>query len=375
MAATTTSNPSSVADRLQTYFSKRLLEVQVDELRLDQFAKQEDLPAKASARTIRFFKPAKAGGGSGQFSATPGLYASPTTTDVVHALTEGTAISNFRENDWTKVDATLKQYGAATKISDIVSMIDAYQPLKQNIELMGRDSALSYDTVIRNAIQGSTHPDGATTPLTHGSDGTNGCELFVATSTTIKNSGVSATNFATLLALTQTQGIATRLFVLAAATRLRTNKAPKLKAGRYVCVLPPAVQHDLVRDSDYKNAFQGRGNAGVYKGMIGEIDGFIFIEATNPFIEDETYGTFDSADAVGTAGLIFSTLFLGSGAYGAPKLAGTKSPLRPQFFINDKPDKTDPLNQYVVAGWKAYYMAMGLDSANIVVGRSKSTFI
>lgn len=374
MAMTTTSNPASVADRLQTYFSKRLLEVQVDNLHLEQFAMHEDLPANASARTIRFFKPAKAGGGAGQFSATPGLYGTPTVTDVVHALAEGTPISNYRENDWTKVDATLKQYGAATKISDIVTMIDAYKPLKQNIDLMGRDAALSCDTVSRNAIVGSTHPDGSSTPLTHGSNGTNGCELFVTGSGTIANSGTSATHFTTLSGLTQANGLATRLFVLAAGTRLRTNKAPKLKRDRYVCLLPPAVQHDLVRDSDYKNAFQGRGAEGVYKGQIAEIDGFIFVEHTNPFVEDETYGTFDSVDD-NADGLIFTTLFLGAGAFGVPKLTGTKSPLRPQFFINDKADKSDPLNQFVIAGWKAYYMAMGLDSANIVAGRSKSTFV
>lgn len=373
MGATTTTNPASVADRIQTYFSKRLLEVQIDVLVLDQFALKEDLPMHASGRVIRFFKPAKAGGGAGQFSGTPGLYGAPTVTDVVHALSEGVAISNYRENDWTKVDANLKQYGAATRISDVVTMIDAYQPLKQNIELMGRDAGLHCDTVSRNALQGATHPDGASTPLTHGSNGANGCELFVSGAGTIVNSGVSTTNFSTLSGLTKANGLATRLFTLAAGTRLRTNKAPKLKMGRYVCVLPPAVQHDLVRDADYKLAFQGRGADGVYKGQLADIDGFIFVEATNPFIEDETYGTFDTVDD-DLDGFIWSTLFLGSGAYGVPKLEGTKSPLRPQFFINDKPDKSDPLNQFVIAGWKAYYMAMGLDQANIVVGRSKSTW-
>ena len=364
MGMTTLSNPASVAERYLTYFSKKLLKVQEDALKMDQFALQEDLPKEAGSRTIRFFKPAK---------ASSSLYSSPTASDVVHALTEGTAIANYRENDWTKVDATLKQYGAATKISDIVTMTDAFKPVMQNIQLMGRDAALHSDTVSRNALVGSTHPDGSTTPLTHGSNGTNGCELFVTASGVITNSGTSSTNFTSLSALTQAQGLATRLFVLGAGTRLRVNKAPKLQGDRYVCLLPPQIAHDLVRDADYKSAFQGQGNKGIYKGQMGEVDGFIFVEHTNPFIEDETYGTYDSTDN-DADGLIYSTLFLGAGAYGVPKLAGTKSPLRPQVFINDKPDKSDPLNQYVIAGWKAYYMAMGLDSANIVVGRSKSTF-
>lgn len=373
MAMTTLSNPATVADRYRTYFNRKLLFVQEDELRLDQFGIKGDIPAREGSTTMRLFKPAVAGGGSGQFSASPGLYSAPTVTDVVHALTEGTAIANFRENSWSKVDVTLKQYGAATKISDIVNMTDIFNAVQQNIELMGRDAALHQDTVIRNAIVGSTHPDGSTTPLTHGSNGTNGCELFVSGSGTIVNSGTSSTNFTTLSGLTKANGLATRLLVLGALTRLKTNKAPKVKGGKYACLLPPQITHDLIRDSDYKTAFQGTGNSGIFKGQMGDVDGCVFIEATNPFIEDETYGTYDSVDDDGD-GFIYSTLFLGAGAYGVPKLAGTKSPLAPQVFINDKPDKSDPLNQFVVAGWKAYYMAMGLDSRNIVVARSKSTF-
>lgn len=373
MAMTTTTNPSSVADRYITYLNKKLLYVQTDILKLEQFALTAELPAEGSTKTIRFFKPEKAGGGSGQFSATPAIYASPTTTDIIHALTEGTAIANYRENNWTKVDATLKQYGAATKISDIVQLTDAFKPLMQNIELMGRDAALHYDTVIRNALVGSTHPDGATTPLTHGSNGTNGCEIFVSAADTYVNSGTSSSNFTTTSGLTKANGKATRLLVVTAATRLAVNKAPTLKGDGYVCLLPPQVQHDLIRDSDYKTAFQGTGNSGIFKGQVGQVDGFTFIKATNPFIEDETYGTYDSVDD-DADGFIYTTFFLGAGAYGVPKLSGTSSPLKPQVFINNKPDKSDPLNQFAIAGWKGYYMAMGLDSANIVAARTKSTF-
>lgn len=370
MAMTTTANPASVADRIQIHFSKKLLEVQVDELRLDQFAMKADLPMNAHSRSIRFFKPALA-------SST--LYgASPTaTSDVIGKFDVGTAdegnpISTFRENDWTKVDVSLEQYVQATKISDVISMIDAYQPLKQNIDLMGRDAALFWDSLQRNSVVGSTHPDGSSTPLTHGSNGTNGCELFVNGDGTYLNAGTSATNFATLSGLTKAQGKAFRAFIVAAGTRLRVNKAPKI-GGQYVCMLPPQVMQDLCLDSRYENAFQGRGNDGVYKGQIGSIDGFRFIEHTNPFIEDETYGTYDSTDN-DSDGLIYSTLFLGANAFGAPKLAGTNSPLKPRVFINDKAEKSDPANQFITAAWKIFAMAMGLDSRNIVVGRSKSTF-
>lgn len=379
MAMTTTGSPVSVADRLQTYFSRKLLEIQVDELRMDQFGMQADLPKNVGGRTMRFFKFEKAGGGSGQFSASPGLYgASPTlTTDTVGkfaigGVNEGVAVSTFRENATTKVDVSLEEYVQATKISDVMSLIDAYEPLKQNIDLMGRDAALFYDSMARNCIVGSTHPDGSSTPLTHGSNGTNGCEMFVNASGTLVNSGTSSTNFATLSGLTKAQGKAFRGLIVAAGTRLRVNKAPKLNGG-FVFLLPPQLMNDLCQDSHYETAFQGRGNDGVFKGQIGQIDGFRFVEHTNPFIEDETYGSYDSADDDGD-GFIYTGLALGRGAYGVPKIAGTKSPLKPQVFISDGAEKVDPANQYVVAAWKAFLMGVGLDSANLVAVRAKSTF-
>jgi len=373
MAMTTTANPASVADRLQTYFSKRLLEVQVDELVINQdgIGILEELPMKASGRTIRFFKPEKA-------SATL-RGNSPTTTGgivgkfAVGGGNEGVAISTFRENAWTKVDVNLDQYVQATKISDVLSMIDAYNPLKQNIELMGRDAALFYDSLTRNCIVGGTHPDGASTPLTHGSNGTNGCELFVTGAGAFANSGTSSTNFTTLSALTAANGKAFRGMILAGVTRLKVNKAPKPRGGRYVCLLPPPVQHDLVQDADYKQAFQNNQDKGVFARELANLDGCRFLEHTNAYTEDEVYGTYDDVDD-NLDGLIYSTMIVGRGAFGSVKLAGTKSPLAPSVYINDKPDKSDPANQFIVAAWKCFLMGAGLDSANIVVARSKSTF-
>lgn len=369
-----TTVPSSTADRIQTLLSKKLLAAQTDELVMDQFAMTDELPRKANANSITFFKPEK---------AASLLYAAPTdiTVAAVEALTEGTAPTRFRENVWTKVLVNLKQYGQVTKLTDILTAIDAYEPLKQNIALMGRDAALSFDTCTRNALVGSAHPGtGMGSPLTHSSSGapaTHGCEIFATAAlgvfTPTSAAGVSATLFTALSGAAATVSKMTRAGVLSAITRLAVRKAPKLKGGNYVCILPPQQRHDLVQDSDYKTAFQGKGAMGVYKNQLGTIDGCTFVDGTNPFIEDETYGTYDAVDDNGD-GLIYTALFLGAGAYGVPKLAGSKSPKLPQVFILDKPDKSDPLNQMVIAGWKAYYMACGLDSDNIVALRSKSTW-
>lgn len=363
-----------MVDRLVTLLSRKLLIVQEDELVLDQFATLEDLPAEAGSNTIRFFQPEK---------AASGLRSAPTdaTTAALNALAEGVAPTTYRENTWRKVEVTLKQYGQVTKISDIVKAVDAYKPLKQNIQLMGRDAALSFDTCIRNALVGAAHP-GSGAVLTHTSSGgaaTAGCEVFATATagafkaTTNGAPNTSNTLFTALSGASAANSKLTRAGILAASTRLRVKKSPRLRGGNYACVLCPQHFHDLVQDADYKVAFQGTGRQGIFKRELGALDGVTFIEGTNPFTEDETYGTYSETDVDGD-GLIYTSLFLGAGAYGCPKLAGSNSPMRPQIVILDKPDKSDPLGQFVMAGWKAYYMAVGLDSDNIVALRAKSTF-
>lgn len=373
MAVVITSTTSSgVAARMLTYLSKKLQYVQTDNLVLDQFGITEELPTEQGVKTITFFKPEKA-------SAT--LYSATTDNAIaaLNLLTEGTAPTTFRENVWTNVVCTLKQFGQVTKISDLMSSLDAYKPIKQNIELMGRDAALHYDTVIRNSLVGATHPSGTGTPLTHDSQvaGNYGAEIFAAAAgtwtATSSGSGTSTALFNALKLLTQANSKLTRLGALSAVTRLKTKKAPTLKNGNYVCVVPPQCVHDLVQDSSYSNAFQGRGATGIYKREVGTVDGCTFVEATNPFIEDETYETYSSTDTV-NAGLVYTSLFLGAGAYGVPKLAGSKSPLAPRIIIVDKADSGNPLQQYILAGWKGFYMSQGLDTDNIVALRSKSTF-
>lgn len=377
VALTTTSNPAANSNRMVTLLSKKLLKVQEDTLVLDQFGVQEDLPQHASARTMRFFKPER---------ASANLRSGPTdnTIAAINALSEGVAPTTFRENAFIAIDVTLKQYGQVTKISDIHDAIDAFKPLMQNIELMGRDAALHTDTLIRNSLVGGTHP-GTGTPLTHDSStqgGTDsrfyGAEVFCTGAgtfaPTVSGGSSSTAMFNTLKALSQANGKLTRVGVLACVTRLKLKNAPKLKGGRYGFLICPQHSHDLFQDSSYANAFQGRGSDGIYKGELGSVDNVTFIEQTNPFMEDDTYGTYSSTDTIGTAGLVYTSIALGANAYGVPKLSGTKSPLRPRIIVVDKADSGNPLQQFVMAGWKAYYMAIGLDPENIVAIRAKSSF-
>lgn len=325
------SNPADVANRLQTLYSKKLLPHVENQLVWDQFGQRESIPANVGSSTIRFFRKRAA------------------STSGVVALTEGTPITQFTTMEMGYVDLPLKQRGEACKITDILRAIDLFKPLEQNIETMGEDAALDFDTITRNSIVANpavaAHGLTSTLATLYGSD--SGFERWAG----LVPSGTSATDFASLAGLSAAQAKITRIVALGCATKLKAAKVPTLN-GQYVAVVCPQVMHDIRQDTDWLTAAtRVNGGKALYKRELIELDGIRYVENTNPF-QETVYGTYAAA------GIVYSTTFLGRGAYGVPGLSGKQagsSPWRPQIIINDKPDKSDPLNQFVTAGWKAYW--------------------
>ena len=60
---------------------------------------------------------------------------------------------------------------------------------------------------------------------------------------------------------------------------------------------------------------------------------------------------------------------------GTVKLSGSSSPMKPQLLINDKPDKSDTLNQFVTVGYKFYSAAKTLNPKfGVMIKASKTSF-
>jgi N4-gp56 family major capsid protein len=337
MSMSTTSNPADVTNRYQTVYSKSLLEQTVNLLRKQEFAQQAELPRNMGSKKVKFFR--RRAGSSAE----------------VQALTEGVAISTFTEVATENVEVTLAQVGEAFKQSDIASWTDVYNWLNQAVEVMGEDCALKCDDLLRDAIMFDA---------TNGLINSNGkSERFCG----VPYSGNSATDFTALAALGAATAKWTRLAGLTACTQLRVSKAPKVNGG-YVGIIAPEVIHDALQDKDWLDAAKYSAPDKMYNGELGKIDGVRYIEDTNPAREN-VYGTYAAA------GSIFTTIYTGKGFYGVTKLAGTNSPWKPSIVILKAPDKSDPIGQFTVASWKAYYQAVCLNKAFGVALRSKVTFV
>ncbi len=344
-----TSTTTTLANEYQKFFSKTLLQHAVQLTVLDQFAVKQPLPKKLGSKVISFFRRSKAAVNSS------GVVAN------VQTLTEGTAISSFSDATLDRVDVQLQQYGEASKITDILTMTELFDALKQNINLMSEDCALFADCITRSALVTASQ---AGVTLQQGSG--------TVTETIQKMYAQGLSNFAALGAATVSGGKATATDFLRAATQLKINRAPMI-SGHYVAVIPPQVSHDLQNDPDWQDASNYGDPTRRFRGELKTYAGCRFVEHTNPHVEDAagTEGTFSLAGTA--ANRVYRSFILGQGAYGVPAIEGD-SPYNPRVIIVDRADKSDPLNQFMTAGWKAYWAASALNCPNALSLSSRTEF-
>jgi N4-gp56 family major capsid protein len=257
----------------------------------------------------------------------------------VQTLSEGVTPTTTRDLALTKVDATLAQLGEVAVVTDLLSMTELFDALTQAIKSMAEDAALKADDVSRNELV------------------SNGTKRYAQANTT----------FADLLAASVGSGKFISTDALDMATRLKINRGKPFGNG-YVIIVPPHVSRDVQNDDNWIWADRYAGSTKIFKGELGMLNGVRYIEATNPFIELATEGTFDST------GTIYSSIILAQQAFGVPKLAGD-SPMKPQVLITrQEPTDSDPLAQRRKAGWKAFYTAKSLNAAWYRIYKSKSAF-
>ena len=357
MAAVTSSNPADFANRIQTFFNPKLLKALDFNLVLAPYGMKKDYPAIGT--TIRFFRPRAAN------------------TTGVGAVAEGTTPTTLTEVGVGYVDVALSQRGALATVTDVVQAIDLLDTVRLYVDTMGADAALDLDGVIRNALvsgllnSGTTYKYGPTATITGYP------ERFAG----VSNTGTSATDFASLSALSAANSKITRARHLACITQLKAARVPMI-GGKYVAACPPAVIHDVRQDSDWIAAATRMADGSLYKRAVIELDGAVFTENDNAFVEDETYGTYDDVDNDGD-GLIYSTLYLGADAFGIPELSNKRaggSQMSPRIFVLANADKADPLNLKTAIAWKAFYGAKPFITSvtgefpRYVLFRCKSTF-
>lgn len=333
------SSPDSNLDssRISEVFNRNFLKHAVDKLVLADVAEKFELPRNAGSLTMRFFRRGAAN------------------VDNVRTLTEGTPLSSYTLGSLENVEVTLAQYGDATKISDTRKDTDLIQQLKLETARMGEEAALHLDTQIRDTAYAAYEA----------------AALAAGDKTGLIIDKLSSTASERVLEVRDLDK---------AATLLHERRAPTFEGGCYIAVVSPRQAYDLRQDNDWKNVSTYSDREKIYSGEIGKLYNVKVVVHTNAKAVtgdvDWNYDgdVLDTVDGVAESGhgFTFDTAFvIGRECLGTIKLAGSNSPMAPKLVYNDKPDKSDPLNQFNIVGWKAYYASMCLNTDFGVMIRSQ----
>ena len=196
MAAT---NVSAVTNDLQTYFSKRLLDINYKDAVLQTAAYVEDIPSNSS-KTISFTQYSRL--------SVPGS-----------VLTEGTAPTDTQITN-SAVTAVVDQWGAYVTLTDLAELTVKHPLAEETLYLLGQQATETIESTINGVLVAGT-----TVQYANGK----------AARTALGNSDV----------MTTTE-------LRKAVKVLQVNGARPLDSGNFVLFVDPSVAMDILADSEFR---------------------------------------------------------------------------------------------------------------------------
>lgn len=338
MATYSTTTTSTLDNMLSTYYDTSLMKTIEKTERFAQFAEERPIPKQTGTSIV--------------FNAWRNLAA------VSSALTEATA-PNAENLSSRKITATIAQYGKLVKVSDLVDLTAISSPVKGALGRLGYWGGQALDRVCQKAIYLSPLSANASKTVILSSLASATASSFCANTGTspytqqmgfpvIIASSASRVSACNGSSANSNAGVTA---INKAVSELEELDAPKFPDGYYVGVCRSAFKNDLMSDTRFENIHKyvvtnGGGVESLYKGEIGRVNGVRFV------VSNEVPWYY-SANAATSSDLTF---IFGQGAYGVTKLdGGVKS------YKIEKPDHTNPLNQYKQIGIKLNAVAAALN--------------
>lgn len=310
MAATTT---TTVAADLQTFFSKRLLDIAGKDAVLTQGGYMENLPS-ASSKTISFTQYARL--------AVPGS-----------VLTEGTPPTDTALSP-TAVTATVDQWGAFVTLTDLAELTIKHPIVEEATLLLGEQASETLETTVNSVLVAGT---------------------------TVQYAGGAANR----AALTNANVMSTTELRKAVKT-LMVNGARKINAGDkfdnnasagnyYLLFVDPSVAMDIMADAEFRAANQYNTESLKAGKVVGTWYGVMVVVSN-------VIPTIASTVTVHTSYLV------GRNAYAVTKLQNLDT------YVEGPGGVSDPLRQKRTIGWKTGFKAVILNNSFMVRIESGSAY-
>ena len=312
---TNVTTDTGLSKEMKTFYSDYLIDMAEPNLVHDQFGQKHPIP-KNGGKIIEFRK----------YDSLP---------KALTPLTEGVT-PNGQKLSMSVITSNVQQYGGYIELSDILLLTAIDNNLVQATKLLGSQAGRTLDTITREVLNGGTNVQYA--------------EGQVTARNALVGGQASGNHYLTVDAVRR------------AVRFLKVMNAPKIN-GSYVGIIHPDVSYDLMSDEKWVNVKTYSDPDGIYEGEIGKIEGVRFVETSEAKV-------FEGAGASGVD--VYSTLILGSDAYGVTEITG--GGLEHIVKQLGSAGTADPLNQRATAGWKATKTAERLVEQYMVRIETASTF-
>jgi N4-gp56 family major capsid protein len=317
MAYTATTD---VAGFIPNYYSKVFLERLQPGPKMLQFCQMKPLPQN-----------------SGKVAYFPRMVVDSTVVSA-YKIAEGTVITPDKIDD-AQVSATIEQFARSAGITDLTEMTAINGVVEEAVKALGDQANNIIDLRIIEACYGVS--------ASAGKDAPTGIGLSCIGFNTVAGSEIGAMSAYGVY----TGGVEYRM----KASTVRYGVGVLMDAnvkpfddGFYALVVKSNTAMRLQADSEWQTAYQYTDAENLRKGVAGTYAGAKVVIDNN---------ICTSANGSGGATLYFS-LLLGRGVLGATELdGGIKS-----YFVAGGASKSDPVNQFILIGWKANFVAKLLNN-------------
>ena len=309
-----TTGVNALTAEQHTYYQDAMLERLTPELVWTKFGEKKNIPKRKGATT--------------NFRRLNSLNV------VTTALTEGVTPDGVNL-DITPINATVKEYGNWTKISEFINL-SGFDPLMTEVaELMGENAGESIDVIVRDMLAAGTN-------VLYANNKTGRADIGAADKITA-------------------------LDILKARRALKRNKVKEIRlpggGTGYAALIHTDVATDLMQTDEWKRANVDNGTSDFKNGAIGKLYGIYFYEVDNGVV-------FDGAGTTGAD--VYGTIFLGRSAYGIPDIEGS---VKPDIIVHPagSAGSADPLNQFNTVAWKCAFTVVRLQELAILRYESGAT--
>lgn len=306
---------TTISTTMQTYNDRKTLEVAKTKFVYAQFGQRKPL-ARNSGKTISWRRYDLFG------TSTNFVDASDNPGQKLHEGEVPTAQSLSQ----TTVSATVDQYGAYVKISDLLDLTALDGVVRDSVMLLGEQLGTVVEWATRDAMLATTNVQ-----YGGGADSTD---------------SIGSTSYMTIAEIRK------------AVRTLKKNKARPFNGGRgdhFICIVSPDVANDLYNDPDWKTVRQYQDKEAIYSGELGRMFGVVFVESTEAYSAPNKSGT-----------VLHHSLVFGADAYGIVDIEGSggiKTYVKPAGSAGT----ADPIDQISTVGAKVMaYAAKVLNPAWII---------